>query len=110
MKQQLELTTSATGADVVVVARGGIDMASSPRLLAEIQQALGRGQRILVDLADVSYIDSSGIAVLVQGLKAARKRRQEFLLRHPSRQVVAVLELADLRRLFNIDPDPAGSP
>jgi anti-sigma B factor antagonist len=106
MSERLRLSTRHEEGAHVVVVHGEVDMESSPRLLQEIHQHVARGSRTVVDLAGVQYIDSAGIAVLVQGLKAARKRGQEFALRAPSTQVAAVLELAQLRQLFRIEPPP----
>jgi anti-sigma B factor antagonist len=92
----------------VLVVRGEVDMESSPTFLEAIQQGLRQGGPQVVDLSGVSYMDSSGIAVLVQGLRAARKRGVEFRLRAPSKQVAGVLRLAQLLQLFTIDGGGAG--
>lgn len=107
MTDDLQLHSDRRGDRHTVVASGEIDMDSSPRLLAEIQRALRGGGHVDVELSGIRYIDSSGIAVLVQGLKAAQKNRQEFALRRPSERVLAVLELADLKNLFRIETGDA---
>ena len=103
MTERLQLSSAAEDGAQVLVVRGEVDMESSPRLLAAIQAGLHQGSAQVVDLAGVSYIDSSGIAVLVQGLRAARKHGLEFRLRRPSKQVTAVLQLAQLLQLFTVD-------
>lgn len=106
MTERLQLAVSANADGTGLVTVGGeVDMDSSPRLLEAIQTGLRQNRSQVVDLAGVSYIDSSGIAVLVQGLRAARKRNLELRLREPSKQVTAVLRLAQLLQLFTID-DP----
>lgn len=110
MNETLLLRTMAADGEHVVHARGDVDMASSPRLLAAMQRALHEAPRLAVDLADVGYMDSSGVAVLIQGLKSARQQQKGFVLRRPSPRVLAVLELADLTNLFAIEPGPARSP
>lgn len=110
MNDLLRLRTVAAADEHVVHASGEVDMASSPRLLTALQQALHQAPRLAVDLADVAYMDSSGVAVLIQGLKAARQAKKPFVLRRPSARVLAVLELADLASLFTIEPKPANAP
>ncbi len=110
MRRPLKLSSRAEASTQVVVVEGEVDMESSPRLLTAVQHAQRHGAAVVVDLADVSYVDSSGVAVLVQGLKAARKRQQEFRLRSPSKQAVAVLKLAGLLTLFVIEDTPAVDP
>lgn len=105
MSTPMQVNTTSEGEKQVVQVRGDVDMESSPRMLAEIQHNLRRGAAVEVDLADVTYIDSAGVAVLVQGLKGARKRGLNFRLRNLSKRVIAVLRLAHLLQLFQID-DP----
>ena len=108
MSHELQLESGAEDGTPLVTARGEIDMQSSPRLLAELRR-LERERRVVLDLSGVSYIDSSGIAVLIQGLKAARRNGQQFVLRRPSAKVMAVLELADLTSLFEIEQGQTAS-
>ena len=103
MSTPLQLRTQSEDGRQVVIVAGEVDMESSPRLLSAIHAGLQPGAPLYVDLADVSYIDSSGIAVLVQGLRAAGRRQQSFGLRRPSKKVLAVLRLAQLLELFGID-------
>ena len=64
--------------------------------------ALTRAPRVAVDLSAVSYIDSSGIAALVEGFQNARGKGQPFELVSVSAPVLAVLKLARLDRVFQI--------
>ena len=95
-------SATADGVKVLTV-RGEVDMESSPQLLKAIQDGLRQSLAHVVDLAGVRYMDSSGIAVLVQGLRGARKRGLDFRLRQPSKPVMAVLRLAQLNQLFTIE-------
>ena len=58
-----------------------------------------------VELSEVSYIDSSGIAALVEGLQNAKSKGKQFGLVAVSNAVMAVLQLARLDRVFTIFPD-----
>ena len=96
------------GGGRVVAVSGEIDLDSSPELWARLQEVLQGASRVAVDLRDVSYIDSSGVAVLIQGLKRAKKRGTRFVLVAPSSRVMGVLELAQLAQLFEIEPAERG--
>ena len=63
---------------------------------------MGRGSPVLVDLAGVTYIDSSGVASLVEALQQARSQEAEFALAAPGEGVRRVLELARLDKVFVI--------
>ena len=60
--------------------------------------------RIVLDLSDCPYVDSSGIALLVHTLNRSRKEKKTFLLAGPSPQVQSVLQLTKLDKIFKIFP------
>ena len=59
-------------------------------------------KNILVDLSAVSYIDSSGVASLVEALQASRKNGTELALAAASEAALRVLELARLDKVFTM--------
>ncbi len=82
---------------------GEVDLYSSPELRKAILQAMPSGDgRLSIDLSGVSYIDSSGVATLVEGLRAANENGAKFTLVAPSSAVIQVLELARLDSVFKI--------
>jgi len=87
---------------IVVALKGDIDLQSSPAARMVLLDAVGRGRPIFVDLSDVTYIDSSGIASLVEALQDARKRGSRFALVSVSEAVHRVLQLARLDKVFAI--------
>lgn len=99
----IELSARKDGGRLVVDVAGEVDLDVAPKLWREIEKALRKDRHVAVRLADVTYIDSSGIAALVQGLKEARHREAKFALLEPSPRVRAVLELAQLDRVFEIE-------
>jgi anti-sigma B factor antagonist len=91
----------------VLAVRGDIDLESSPHLWTGIRDLLTRGSDVWIELRQVDYIDSSGIAVLVQGHKHATRAGRSFVLLDPSPQVRNLIELAQLHRLFHIEQSGA---
>jgi anti-sigma B factor antagonist len=83
---------------------GNIDMSNSPlmrtALLREIQERTAA--RVVVNMSDVGYIDSSGVASLIEGLKAARDSGLRFVLFGLSESAREVLKISRLLRLFEI--------
>ena len=80
-----------------------MDLYSAPKLRTSILAAVPDADTIVsVDLGGVSYMDSSGVAVLVEGLRSAKKHDKQFILNQPSRPVMKVLELAKLDAVFEI--------
>ena len=90
--------------------RGEVDLSRSQQVREAVLKALGTSQRVGVVLSEVSYIDSSGIAALVEGFQNARSKGSGFALVAVSDAVRAVLELARLDRVFPIVADSAAIP
>ncbi len=83
---------------------GDIDLAHSPvmrkALLGEIKEK--RTRKVFLNLKNVRYIDSSGIASLVEGLKASRDQGARMILYGLSPAVREVMELSRLQKIFEI--------
>jgi len=98
------------GALTLVRLQGRLDAAAAPGLLARLNGAISEGRTLfVVDLADVSFIDSTGLGVLVSGLKAARRADGDLRLAAPSPQVRKLLRLTTLDRVFTIVEAPVGA-
>jgi anti-sigma B factor antagonist len=82
---------------------GEVDLYSSPELRKVILKAIPSAKGDLaVDLSGVTYIDSSGVATLVEGLRSAHDKGSGFVLVTPSPAVMQVLELARLDSVFEV--------
>jgi anti-sigma B factor antagonist len=95
-----ECTTEARPGLHLVKVAGEVDLSWSQSIRKAVLDALGRAPAVGVDLSAVTYIDSSGIAALVEGFQSARGKGQKFALVAASPQVRAVLQLARLDRVF----------
>ena len=83
---------------------GDIDLATSPELRKPLLRELRelRTPRVVLNLKSVRYIDSSGVASLVEGLKASRDVGARFILFGLNTTVREVLQLSKLVRIFEI--------
>jgi len=106
------MTTSAnecvreTHGDLVLVRlRGEVDLSWSQQVRRMILDALGAASKVGVELSQVSYIDSSGIAALVEGFQSARSNGRKFGLVATSGAVMSVLQLARLDKVFPLFPN-----
>jgi anti-sigma B factor antagonist len=91
-------------AGIVVALDGDVDLQSSPDARTALLAAVGRGKPVFVDLSRVGYIDSSGIASLVEALQRARQNGSPFVLAAVSDAALRVLKLARLDKVFRIFP------
>ena len=83
---------------------GDIDLATSPQLRKALLRELRelRMPRVVLNLKAVRYIDSSGVASLVEGLKASRDVGSRFILFGLNTTIREVLQLSKLLRIFEI--------
>jgi anti-sigma B factor antagonist len=93
----------------VVALEGEIDLEQAGAVRKALLDSLKKGRNVLVDLSKVTYIDSSGIASLVEGLQVARRQRGELALVAVNQRVRRVLELARLDKVFLIHADLAAA-
>ncbi len=87
---------------LVIALRGDIDLESSPHARRALLACVERRERLVVDLSGVTYIDSSGIASLVEALQETRRRGKHLALAAVSGSALRVFELARLDRVFSI--------
>ena len=97
-----QCSTDTVGGWGVVRLGGEVDLSWSQQVRRAVLDALSAHAKVAVDLAKVSYIDSSGIAALVEGFQSARGKGQQFILVEASDAVLAVLRLARLDKVFAI--------
>jgi anti-sigma B factor antagonist len=92
---------------VFVVSLGGdLDMSSSPQVRNALLPVFRkRASHIIVDLSDVPYVDSSGIATFVEALQLSRKGEVRFSLAGACRRVESIFDLAYLKNIFEMAPN-----
>lgn len=97
------------GDALVVAIRGEIDLHNSPELRTELLDLLNRQNpsRLILNVGQVPYMDSSAIAVLVEALQKLHKTGGKVLLTNPQPRVRSLLDIARLAGLFTICSDEA---
>ena len=98
----MEYKTTNEGNCIIITLTGESDLQTSPKAREQILQTLKNNQHVLVEMADVEYIDSSGIASLVEGFQDAKSRKLNFGLVNISAATEKVLALARLDKIFPI--------
>ena len=86
----------------VIMLTGEVDLHCSPQARKVILECVDKNEYVLVDLSSVDYIDSSGVASLVEGYQKARKKDLSFGLVGVSDAAMSVLKLARLDQVFPI--------
>ena len=86
----------------VVDVEGEVDLGSSPNLRRTLLDLLGRKPKLALNLRGLRYIDSSGIATLIEVLKSAQQLQLEFVLFGLSPAVENAFRLTHVHRVFRI--------
>ena len=98
----MKYTVKQHGPSTVLSLSGDVDMKTSPKARKLILQLLEKKDHLLVDLSATTYIDSSGVATLVEGLQLAKNTNLQFGLTSVSDAALQVLHLARLDLVFAI--------
>ncbi|UCD58941.1 MAG: STAS domain-containing protein [Candidatus Hydrogenedentota bacterium] len=88
---------------VVISVEGDVDLYSSPKLREAILDSVKKKlSPIVMNLSSVTYIDSSGVATLVEGLQLSKEYGGKFRLVEMSERISEVFQLARLQQVFEI--------
>ena len=103
---QLRLDVRADGTTVVVTVSGEVDLANRDALEQTLLDAIDRdGQGVVVDLSEVSFLDSSGVHAILTAQRVADQEGSTLILRAPQQNVAKVLDALGLTNLLDIDGD-----
>lgn len=93
--------TDQNGIQVITIS-GEVDLSTSPQVRDALLGCILGGASVVVDLSQVAYIDSSGVASLVEAFQNAKSRGQGFALANVGDMPLRVLQLARLDQVFVI--------
>jgi anti-sigma B factor antagonist len=88
----------------VVAVRGAVDLATCDEVWDGIDRALGFGGPLVIDLTETTFVDSSGMALLVRAQSRLTADADPIVVRGPSRAVRAVMEITGLDTVVTIEP------
>ena len=100
----MQISSRELDKTVIFDVSGDIDLANSPAVRKALVREMRdkRTPRVVMNMSKVRYIDSSGVASLVEGLKAAREVGTRFILFGLSTTAREVLQLSRLLKIFEV--------
>lgn len=102
----LKITNTVKDKVAVLSIAGEVDMFSSPQARNAIMELVKqRVPRVIVELSGVSYMDSSGVATLIEGLQLCQKYNGKLVVAGLRDNVREVFELTRLDKIFEIFKD-----
>lgn len=103
MTQELTVAQSSVAGATVLRPGGDIDMSCAPSVRKAVAAVMrDRPARLVLDLSAVMYMDSSGIATLVEALQQSMRNKMKFVLVGVNPQVRSALEITKLLSMFTI--------
>jgi anti-anti-sigma factor len=105
-----EIDTSLTAGKYVIGLKGELDLSASPQLEAALLEAeQSHAKEIVVDLGELTFVDSSGLAVLVHAAGRSASNGDQLRITPGREQVASVLRLTglDAHLPFLVEPGPA---
>ena len=99
---RVDLSTREYKGQVVVALRGELDIADAANVAAALTEIVARRPQIIIDLAGLKFIDSSGVAALARARKHARHAGGEVVLAAAQPQVTRLLTLVRLVDAFPV--------
>src|ERR1700722_5434458 len=101
-EDNMKISVRDAGAAKVVEIEGDVDLGSSPDLRRPLFETLLQAPKLALNLAAIRYIDSSGIATLLEVLRDSQRRNKEFVLFGLSPAVQQVFHLTHVVRIFQV--------
>jgi anti-sigma B factor antagonist len=98
----VKISVRDAGNAKVVEVEGDVDLGTSPQLRRTLFDTLSAAPRTALNLAAIRYIDSSGIATLIEVLRHSQQQKREFVLFGLSPQVLQVFRLTHVIRIFQV--------
>jgi anti-sigma B factor antagonist len=86
----------------IVDITGDVDLRGTPQLRKLLFEALKESPKVVINLTAIRYIDSSGIAALIEALNESRRLKREFVLYGMNQRVLEVFKLTHVIQIFQI--------
>jgi anti-sigma B factor antagonist len=100
---ELSLTTRTEGDYTIVEVRGEIDVYTAPRLREQLVDLVANGNyHLVVDMEGVDFLDSTGLGVLVGGLKRVRAHDGSLRLVCSQERILKIFRITGLTKVFPI--------
>lgn len=105
LPEAFSIDESTDGDGVVVTLRGELDVVSAAGVNQALRRGLAGGQRVIVDLGEVTFIDSTGLAAIVKSAETDAERAQLVLRPSRHQQPGRLLDLTSVSELFAFEPE-----
>jgi len=103
-KQDFAVERSDAGDRIIVSVRADVDLGTVDALSQALEQATRESGQVIIDMTDVTFLDSTGVRVLVEAYRSAQRNGGALYVRGARHWVARVLEVTGVARLLTM-PD-----
>ena len=99
----MTITKTANGSELTIALEGRLDTNTSPNLEAELKLSLGPVTSLILDLAELSYVSSAGLRVLLMAQKTMNGKKGDMVIRHCSADIMDIFDVTGFVDILNIE-------
>ena len=102
----MTITKTTEGSNIVLSPEGRIDTVTAPELDSEVTAAiaeLGSSASLVLDFANLVYISSAGLRVLLTAHKTMSKKEGTFVIRNVNKNIMEICTLTGFSKILNIE-------
>ena len=103
MQESMTYKVTEKGNISTVFLNGEIDMDVADKAKSVILPLVEAGKEVHINLKDVSYMDSSGISVLIESHQKASEKNTKVIIKEISKSVLKVIMMAKLEQILNLE-------
>jgi anti-sigma B factor antagonist len=107
-KQDFAVERSDGPDRVTIAVRGDVDLGTVDALSQALEQATRDGGQVVIDMTDVTFLDSTGVRVLVEAYRSAQRNGGALYVRGARHWVARVLEVTGVARLLTMPSAEVG--
>ncbi len=106
---EFSVAVHAEGSVEIVVVRGEIDIATADAVRAELNDACNRADHVVLDLREVSFMDTQGLAVVIESQQACTADGTRFAITRAPDHVQRLFDMIGLTPRLTVLDDPAAA-
>lgn len=99
-KNRCSAVTDESATQILIRVSGRVDMETAPDFRAMLLPHYPSAKQVVVDLSGVTFMDTAGVATLIDALKQRQTNRRSLALAGPGRQLMEMLYLTKVDRVF----------
>ena len=106
---EFSVAVHAEGSAQVVAVRGDVDLATADVLRGELRSAAAQAKTVVLDLREVSFMDTQGLAVVIEAQQDAMQDDWRFVLTRAPDRVHRLFDMIGLTPRLTIEDDPGAA-